>query len=708
MKPAKQSIPPLMSVNIEAPFSIHSNKDEPKMKPKNGQVNGNLNCRKLCNFKITFPDKITLERNINSTKSHMNNLSNLFSKYDQERPLKAIKRKNLFGSKLDDNSLSDISTYYKEIKNCADLSEKFKKFDENVKIDEKKHHQNVAWGIEYLAKFNRHSITSSLVEKIDNKFKQIAFSDDLIRHPASLSDTFALSFKHNSKLVFHRSKNYHLNNLFKNKSDKINLNNVNSLNLFEDNSEIVNSILPELNNLMNKNTRLDECQNFFDSVNMEKILNSNETQTKKTDIQTEKVCSLIETDVRYHHYILKMVNILLDSLQKIYNLNLQQIKYLITIYQKRLMAKNLTQKIQLFLNEQCIALNKKLYILIEDYAKLNFDSICLKPSMLNIGSIIYNYLLGQLNQHLSKSESKNSNYIRDLIDYYEIIKIEYEKFCIFDLNFQLGLSITDNQASSLMTYLDDFKILLGDVLAEFLLAGKLEPGIQSKIKDILQMQIVLIGDISIQGESLTDPRNHNLEICTEFKKLKFEPVNKSVSIPSFNQKLNKKLKYKFKADLDMFDVRKWSSVSEPLQSHEVVCFEDATELSFNEHEMNQLLGSNMIENDVQMEPTDSLSSGDCMPKNDNFSSNLSLFGDGLSFIEPSIHNFEDIQNFPMTQTIADSNIESLIRKDLSEELDNNRMLNDNSDNELINEISQFVIKPLIDHIEQMLVSKSNF
>ena len=706
MKPSSKLIPSLMSVNIEAPFGLNSTNIQP-VKPKNGLVDGDLNSRK-CSFKITFPDKISLERNIKNNQFNKKNLSNLFSKFDQERPLKTVKRKNLFGSKLDDNSSSDMSNlHYKKIKNCADLSRKFKKFDENVKVDESNQHLNLTRGIEYLEKFNRHSTTSSLIEKIDKKFKQIAFSDDLIKQPPSLSDTLSLSSKHNSKLVFHRSKNYHLNKLFKNKTDKTNVYNLNSLNLFEDNSEIVDCILPELNNLMNKNARLDECQNFFDSINMEKLLSSNDIPIKKTDIQTEKLCSLIETDVRYHHYILKMVNLLLNSLQKIYNLNLQQIKYLISSYQRRLMTKNLSEKTQLFLNEQCIVLNKKLYILIEDYAKLNFDSICLKPLMLNIGSIVYTYLMGQLNHHLCKSEPRNSNYIREIIDFYEIIKFEFEKFCIYDLNFQLSLSITENQTSSLMTYLNDFKIFLGDVLAEFLLAGKLETDVQSKIKDILEMQTALIADNWSQAESLTDPRSRNLKSCTQFKNFKFKPLIKNVSVPSFNQKLYKKLKYKFKADFDMLDVRKWSCIQEPLESHEIVCYEETTELSFDDQEMNQLLVSGMMQKGIQIDSTNSLSPSHCLVKTTAQSSNLSLFGDGFSFIEPSIHNFEDIQSLPMTQALANSNIESLIRKNLYEEFDNNIILSENNNNDLTHEISNFVIKPLLDKIDIMFVKKSN-
>ncbi|RMZ97066.1 hypothetical protein BpHYR1_023886 [Brachionus plicatilis] len=412
MKPTSQSIPSLMSVDFEPAAAVSSNHFEAN-KLKNGLANGDLNGKKKSIVKVTFPDKLTIDRSSTQKKPHKSSLSNLFSKFEQERSLKSVKRKNLFGSRLEDNTSLDMPSHCTNIKNCDDLSKKFKKFHHLTKIDENVQHNHVTYGVEYLSKFNRHSITSSIIEKFDKKFKQITFSDDLINLP-TISDSLCLSFKHNSNLVFQRTKNYQLN---KNKNEKTNGLNVNSLNIFEENSEIANSILPELKKLITKNARLDECQHYFDSI--DEILGA------PSRAEPEKLCSLIEQDVRYQHYMFKMVSLILNSLQKIYHLNLQQIKNLISNYQSRQMAEDLGSTRQVLLNNECSALSQKLNNLIEDYAKLNFDSTSETDGLVNLGAVIYKYLLNQLNQYLSKDEQKNFNYMREILDYYEVIHINF-------------------------------------------------------------------------------------------------------------------------------------------------------------------------------------------------------------------------------------------------------------------------------------------
>ncbi|RNA07226.1 hypothetical protein BpHYR1_031772 [Brachionus plicatilis] len=148
----------------------------------------------------------------------------------------------------------------------------------------------------------------------------------------------------------------------------------------------------------------------------------------------------------------------------------------------------------------------------------------------------------------------------------------------------------------------------------------------------------------------------------------------------------------------------WSKEREKLESKEFVYFEDASELSIDEHEMNQLLGSNLVENDAQMildEPK-SDSPSHSLPKTPVFKPNISVFNNGFSFLEPSIHNFEDIQSVPITP-VLNPNIDCLITKNFPEEL--NEM---NNDYNLAEKISQFVIKPLMDNIEKMFVKNSSF
>ncbi|RMZ99282.1 hypothetical protein BpHYR1_002121 [Brachionus plicatilis] len=475
MKPTSQSIPSLMSVDFEPAAAVSSNHFV-AIKVKNGLANGDLDDKKKSTFKVTFPDKLAIDRSSTQKKPHKSSLSNLFSKFDQERSLKSVKRKNLFGSRLEDNTSSDMPSPCTYIKNCDDLSKKFKKFHHLTKIDENVQHNHVTYGVEYLSKFNRYSITSSIIEKFDLKFKQITFSDDLINLP-TISDSLCLSFKHNSNLVFQRTKNYQLNNLCDNKKK-----------------------------LITKNARLDECQHFFDSIDIDEILGA------PSRAEPEILCSLIEQDVLYQHYMFKMVSLILNSLQNIYHLNLQQIKSLISNYQSRQMAEDLGSTRQVLLNNECSALSQKLNYLIEDYAKLNFDSTTETDGLVNLGAVIYKYLLNQLNQDLSKNEQKNFNYMREILDYYEVIHIYYEEFLIYDLYIQLISSIDEYQTSNLMTYLNDFKIILDDILSEFLLVGKIEAGIQSKIKFILQIQTAFVANDC--NEILADPRKRNLKCCT--------------------------------------------------------------------------------------------------------------------------------------------------------------------------------------------------
>ncbi|RNA00995.1 hypothetical protein BpHYR1_047708 [Brachionus plicatilis] len=92
MKPTSQSIPSLMSVDFEPAAAVSSNHFVAN-KVKNGLANGDLDDKKKSTFK---------------KKPHKSSLSNLFSKFDQERSLKSVKRKNLFGSRLEDNISSDM------------------------------------------------------------------------------------------------------------------------------------------------------------------------------------------------------------------------------------------------------------------------------------------------------------------------------------------------------------------------------------------------------------------------------------------------------------------------------------------------------------------------------------------------------------------------------------------------------------------------